>query len=87
MSADRIAYRPPEAGRLLGVGRNRIYELIASGEIPAVRLGSALLIPRVGLERWIADRARLESEQRRNGRDARAGPEATDLPSGTGVHG
>ena len=44
-----IAYRPREAAQLLGLGRSRIYELIASGEIRARKLGSATLIERIEL--------------------------------------
>lgn len=40
----------PEAARLLRVSRAFAYELIARGEIPVVRLGRRVLIPRQQLE-------------------------------------
>jgi len=40
----------PEAARLLGIGRNTAYEAIRRGEIPALRIGRRLLVPRAALE-------------------------------------
>jgi excisionase family DNA binding protein len=35
-----------EAGRLLGIGRGLAYEAARSGQIPTIRLGRRLLVPR-----------------------------------------
>lgn len=48
-----------EAARLLRVSRNLAYELVAQGRLPHIRLGSRILIPRRGLEEWIAQEAGL----------------------------
>ena len=48
-----------EAARLLRISRNTCYELVAEGRIPHVRLGRRILIPRMGLEQWIAREAGL----------------------------
>jgi len=48
-----------EAARLLRISRNTCYELVAQGRIPHVRLGRRILIPRFGLEEWIAREAGL----------------------------
>ncbi|HEY1243246.1 MAG TPA: helix-turn-helix domain-containing protein [Hyphomicrobiaceae bacterium] len=56
----------PEAGRLLGVGRNAAYEAAARGEIPTIRIGRMLRVPRAALARMLA----LE------GRSAERGTEA-----------
>ena len=48
--------RPVEAARLLGVSRTRIYEMLNTGSIPAVRLeGRTWRIPRAALERLAQD--------------------------------
>ncbi len=39
----------------MGVGRNAAYEAIKRGEIPALRIGGRILVPRVALERLLAD--------------------------------
>ena len=57
--ADRLAYRPEEAADLLGVGRDRIYALIASGELESIKMGQSRRISRAALERYIA---RAETE-------------------------
>lgn len=40
----RISVRIPEAIRMTGIGRSKIYELIASGDIEAVKVGRCTLI-------------------------------------------
>ena len=43
----------PEAGLLLGVGRDAAYAAAHRGEIPVLRIGSRLLVPRAALERLL----------------------------------
>ncbi len=55
LSADKpqvmepIAVRILEAVRLTGIGRSKLYELIASGDIETVKIGSCTLIPMASL--------------------------------------
>lgn len=44
-----------EAARILGIGRNSAYEAVRRGEIPAIRLGHRLLVPRAALERLLVE--------------------------------
>jgi excisionase family DNA binding protein len=59
LSADKpqvmepIAVRILEAVRLTGIGRSKLYELIASGDIETVKIGSCTLIPMASLHRLI----------------------------------
>ena len=39
----------PETARLLRIGRNLTYQLVAEGEIPSVRLGRLIRVPRSAL--------------------------------------
>jgi excisionase family DNA binding protein len=50
---EKILVRPAEAAAMLSISRSRVYELLASGAIPAVRLdnGRTLRIPRAALEK------------------------------------
>ena len=48
----------PEAGRLLGIGRNAAYEAARRGEIPTIRIGKLLLVPMVALERKLEEAGR-----------------------------
>jgi excisionase family DNA binding protein len=54
--SDRELLRVEEAARVLALSRSKLFLMIAAGELPVVRFGRALRIPRRQLERWIADR-------------------------------
>ena len=43
----------PEAGELLGLGRDAAYEAAKRGEIPALRFGRLLRVPIVAIERLL----------------------------------
>lgn len=38
-----------EAQRFLGIGRSKLYQLMADGQLPYVRIGSVRRLPRAGL--------------------------------------
>jgi excisionase family DNA binding protein len=40
----------PQAARLLGVGTTLCWELVHGGQLPSVRLGRRVLVPRVAVE-------------------------------------
>ena len=52
-ATEPIAVRILEAVRLTGIGRSKLYELIASGDIETVKIGSCTLIPMASLHRLI----------------------------------
>jgi excisionase family DNA binding protein len=52
-----ISVRIREACRLTGIGRSKFYELVASGDIEVIKVGSITLVPFEGLRQFI-DRAR-----------------------------
>lgn len=49
-----------EAAKLLRIGRNSAYEAARRGELPVVRIGRRLLVPRVALERLLGGPAGLD---------------------------
>jgi excisionase family DNA binding protein len=51
-----------EAGRMLRLSRSSMYSAIARNEIPAIRLGRRLLIPRAALYRMLSE-ARIGEDQ------------------------
>lgn len=55
-----LLVRPIEAARLLGIGRSKLFEMLARNELPVVRLGRCVRIPRADIVRWV-DEA-LEAE-------------------------
>jgi excisionase family DNA binding protein len=55
---DRLAgaktYRVADAAKLLGIGRNQAYEAAQRGEIPCLRIGKRVLVPKAALDRMLA---------------------------------
>ncbi len=51
-----LAHRIPEACRRLGVGRSSLYELIKSGEVKTIKIGTRTLVPETELQKVINSR-------------------------------
>lgn len=49
----RIIYTAEETAKLLGIGMNKIYELLVSGVIPSRRIGRKYLVSKIALENWL----------------------------------
>lgn len=47
----------PEVATELRIARSRAYELVADGEIPAVKIGRSVRVRRKELDRWLEDRS------------------------------
>lgn len=52
--ADRLTFSVGEAAHLLGISRGLAYEQVRLGKLPVIRFGRRLLVPRVALERMLA---------------------------------
>lgn len=48
-----ITVRVREASRLTGIGRSKLYELIAAGEIQIVKVGRITLVPMASLTKFL----------------------------------
>lgn len=57
----RLLLRIPEVMSMLGLGRTKIYELIATGQLPVVRIGRAVRISPIALEQWIKEQQQQDS--------------------------
>lgn len=53
MPVERILYRPSEAAEAIGVSRSRMYELLASGEVPSIQVGHVKRVPVDKLREWV----------------------------------
>lgn len=60
-----LGYTPVEAASQAGIGRNAMYQLIASGEVPAIRIGRKIVVPASQLAEWMHRRADQDSQNRR----------------------
>lgn len=50
----RVVMTVPEAGEKLGLGRNAAYEAAARGDIPTIKIGKLLKVPKVAFERMLS---------------------------------
>ena len=44
-----------EVSKLLGLGRSKVFAMLAVGELPVIRIGRSVRVPRAALEGWIAE--------------------------------
>lgn len=58
----RLLLKVPEAANLLGLGRTKLYELIARGDIPVVRIDRSVRISVETLEKWVASQVGKQQE-------------------------
>ena len=64
---DKLLLTPEEASEVLGIGRTKVYALIADGDLLSVRIGNSRRVPRDAVDEFIArleDEARLELQGR-----------------------
>ena len=55
MEAERLTLTIDEAAKVLGIGRQLAYDRAKTGEIPVIRIGRRLLVPRRALEKLLED--------------------------------
>jgi excisionase family DNA binding protein len=61
---DRLVFTVEEAAQLLGISRSFAYEAVQRGEIPSMRIGRRILVPKTALLRFLAsDHEPPESER------------------------
>lgn len=54
-SAHRLTFTVSEAADVLGISRSLAYELVRTGDLPHLRLGGRIVVPRVALRQLIGD--------------------------------
>ncbi len=60
MVGERLLLSPVETAELLGIGRSKVFALLATGELRSIRLGRSRRILRISLDELVT---RLEAEQ------------------------
>jgi excisionase family DNA binding protein len=53
-SGERLTLSVEEAAKLLGISRNSAYEAVRLGQLPVLKFGRRLLIPRAALDALLA---------------------------------
>ncbi len=60
-----LALSVQATAKILGLSRGSAYEAVRTGQIPSIRFGSRILVPRSALERMISQADGRESDDRR----------------------
>jgi len=55
MQNDKAVLTVNETAQILGLSRNSAYQGVTRGEIPSIKVGKRILIPRIALERLLQD--------------------------------
>lgn len=61
---NRLTLSVEEAAELLGIGRGLAYELVRTHQIPSLRLGRRVVVPRAQLEAMVAGTGPVPEEPR-----------------------
>lgn len=54
MQNKRLALTVKEAAELLGISKNSAYQACLTGELPHIKIGKRVIIPRLALERLLS---------------------------------
>ena len=54
----RLAYSVPESGELLGISRASAYQAVRTGQIPSIRVGRRILVPREQFDKLLRGESR-----------------------------
>lgn len=55
-----LSVRIPEACRMTGISRSKLYELIQQGEIDVIKVGATTLVPISAIEAFLAAHVRVK---------------------------
>jgi excisionase family DNA binding protein len=50
-----LLLKADEVAKMLGLGRTKVYEMMSAGELPVVRIGTRVRVPRQKLLNWIEE--------------------------------
>jgi excisionase family DNA binding protein len=53
MNMEKLTLTVVETAKILGIGRQLAYEKVKTGEIPVIKIGRRLLVPRRALEKLL----------------------------------
>lgn len=54
----RLALSAPEVAEAIGISETKVYEMLAAGQLPSVRVGRRQVIPVAALARWLDEQVR-----------------------------
>lgn len=63
-TAAPLTYRVEEIARLLGLSRAAAYDAVARGEIPSLRFGRRVVVPRAAFDRMLGQQSNPNAERK-----------------------
>jgi len=63
MPEESLLLRPDEVAKELALSTSKVYQMLAANELPAIRIGAAVRVPREDLKDWIQQRMREQRGQ------------------------
>lgn len=60
----RLAYTVKEASEMLGLSKSRLYEMVQFDEIPYMKIGGKILLPKKEFESWLKSRVVMPQKRR-----------------------
>ncbi len=61
---ENILLRARDVAEALGVAKSTAYELMATGQLPVVRIGRSVRVPRDALRQWIERQTADDTERK-----------------------
>ena len=58
-TGEKLIFSVPEVGKLLGVCRQTAYQLAKTNQIPVIRLGRRIVVPRSAFKEWLRTAGKL----------------------------
>lgn len=55
-NVERNLLRAEEVAEFLGIGRSKVFDLFRARELPVIRIGRSVRVPRAALQAWIEER-------------------------------
>ena len=50
---ERMLLKPTEVAEVLRIGRSLVYSMLATGQLPSIRVGRCIRVPSESLETWL----------------------------------
>ena len=63
MGSEKAVLTVAETARILGLSRNSTYQGVFTGEIPNIKVGKRILVPRIALEKMLSCAAEKPTAQ------------------------
>jgi excisionase family DNA binding protein len=62
---DKLLLKPTEVAEVLRIGRSLVYGMLASGQLPSIRVGRCIRVPSASLEDWLKAQEKGQSHDGR----------------------